>query len=511
MPASLKELFKHKAVLIALGAVGVIAVASLGYFLIATHVPGFSYVQAKDGPIHQDILATGSVEPVQNPDLSFIAGGRVTRVNATVGQKVSAGTVLATLDTSILGAQVQAAQAALNSVAAPARAVDLAGLQNAVSIAQQNLSNTFTTFPTTLLSTVTKAQAAVSMTDQVFMFPSLSSPQISSSYVSDYSARTNINNERGTLNGELTAWENETASIDGTSITSANAATYTQEALTHLTHVRTYLNDLATAIRNTPATNGTTQTQLNAALTAATSARDNVDALTLALQGSQQSFATNQLAVQQAQDALNQKQAGATPQAIAVQQAQVAAASAQLSQAEIIAPFAGTVGAVAVKPGDVVMPNTVGVSLIPSGSYQVEAQLSEIEVAKVAVGDAVDVTLDAYGASRPFTGTVASIATAPVAVNGIPSYKVVVVLDTKDPAVTVGMHANLTIHAGSKTNALVIPLSAVIMNGDQAFVIKKFGNGTQKVPVTLGLEGTDAVEIVSGLSAGDSVARIGGQ
>ncbi|MDB5237231.1 MAG: efflux transporter, family, subunit [Parcubacteria group bacterium] len=510
MPASLKPLLKHKAVLVAFGIVVVIAIGSLAYYLISTHVPGFSYVQAKNAPIHQDIIATGTVAPVQNPDLAFVAGGRVTYVNATVGKQVSAGTVLATLDTGVLGAQVQAAQAALAQVAAPTRAVDVAGLQNAVSMAQQNLANTYTTFPTTLLSTVTKAQAAVSQTDLVFTYPSLSSPQLSSSYVSDYSARTNISNERGALNGELTAWESEVASMNSAGLTQAQAATYTQSALTHLTHVRAYLNDLAAALRATPATQSTTQAQLNAALTAATSARDSIDALTLSLQGTQQAFATNQLAVQQAQDALNQKQAGATPEAIAVQQAQVSAAAAQLRQAEVIAPFSGVVGAVAVKPGDVVAPNTVAVSLIPAGSYQVEAQLSELEMSKLATGDAVDVTLDAYGSSRPFTGTVASIATAPVAVNNIPSYKVVVVLDTKDPAVTVGMHANLTIHAGSKASALTIPRSAVIMNGNQAFVIKKSGNGTTRVPVTLGLEGTDMVEVLSGISAGDSVARIGG-
>ncbi len=509
MSASLKELFTHKAVLIALGIVGVIAASSAAYFIIATRVPGFSFVPVVNAAIHQDVMATGTVAPVQNPDLAFTAGGRVTYVNAKVGQQVSAGTVLASLDTGVLGAQLQAAQAALNAVAAPTRAVDLAGSQNAVSVAEQNRANAFTTFPTTLLSTVTKTTAAVSQTDLIFMYPSLSNPQVSSSYVSDYSARTTINAERGALNDELAAWESETAQIHGEGLTQAQATTYTQEATTHLNHVRTYLNDLATALRATPATQQTTQVQLNAALSAATSARDTIDGLTLSLQTTQQAFASNDLAIQSAQDALGEKQAGATPQAIAVQQAQVAAALAAIRQAEVIAPFSGVVGAVDVKSGDVIAPNTIAVSLIPQGSYQVEAQLSELEVAKLATSDAVDVTLDAYGAARPFSGTVASIATAPLDVNGSPSYKVVVVLDTKDPSVAVGMHANLTIHAGSKDAALVIPRTAVIKNGNQAFVIKKEGNGSTRVSVTLGLEGTDTVEVVSGLSEGDSVARIG--
>ncbi|CAN5739237.1 hypothetical protein BH11PAT2_BH11PAT2_00440 [soil metagenome] len=508
MSASLKELFAHKAVVIALGLVGVIAAVSVAYFVIATSVPGFSYVQVVTGPIHQDIVATGTVEPVQNPDLAFTSGGRVTYVNAKVGQQVAAGTVLASLDTGVLGAQLQAAQAALNAVAAPARAVDLAGSQNAVSIAQQNRTNAFTTFPTTLLSTVTKATAAVSQTDLIFMYPSLSSPQVNSSYVSDYNARTTINAERGALNSELSTWESETAQVHGSDLTKEPVTVYAQGAVTHLNHVRTYLNDLAAALRTTPATQQTTQAQLNAALSAATSARDTIDGLTLALQNTQQVFASNDLAVQSAQDALNQKEAGATPQAVAVQQAQVNAVAAQLRQAEVIAPFSGVVGAVAVKSGDVVEANAIAVSLIPQGSYQVEAQLSELEMSKLATGDAVVVTLDAFGSSRPFTGTVGSIATAPVEVNGTPSYKVVVVLDTKDPSVAVGMHANLTIHAGSKDSALVIPRSAVIMNGNQAFVLKEEGKGTVRVPVTLGLTGTDTVEVVSGLSEGDSVARL---
>jgi hypothetical protein len=131
--------------------------------------------------------------------------------------------------------------------------------------------------------------------------------------------------------------------------------------------------------------------------------------------------------VQSARDALTQAQAGATPEAIAAAHAQANAAQAMLAQAEIIAPFSGTVASIQVKSGDVVTANTPAVALIPNGSFEVDVYLSEVDAAKIVVGDTADVTLDAFGPGVIFPATVGIKDTAPTIVNGVPSYKATLV------------------------------------------------------------------------------------
>lgn len=59
------------------------------------------------------VAASGVVVPLQDANLSFTNIGRVTEVNVSVGDKVSAGDVLVKLDTSILEARVREAEANL--------------------------------------------------------------------------------------------------------------------------------------------------------------------------------------------------------------------------------------------------------------------------------------------------------------------------------------------------------------------------------------------------------------
>ena len=59
------------------------------------------------------VTASAIVVPMQDANLSFTNVGRVTEVNAQVGDKVNAGDVLVQLDTSILEARVREAEANL--------------------------------------------------------------------------------------------------------------------------------------------------------------------------------------------------------------------------------------------------------------------------------------------------------------------------------------------------------------------------------------------------------------
>ena len=105
----------------------------------------------------------------------------------------------------------------------------------------------------------------------------------------------------------------------------------------------------------------------------------------------------------QAEAQRDQLKAGATVEEIAVLEAQVAQAEAALTQAEstltkatLVAPFAGTVGTVYPRAGEMVAPGTPAMVLGDVTVLLVEtSDLNEVDAAQVVVGDSVTVTFDA--------------------------------------------------------------------------------------------------------------------
>jgi len=156
-----------------------------------------------------------------------------------------------------------------------------------------------------------------------------------------------------------------------------------------------------------------------------------------------------------AQAQLGLLQAGATTEEIAVSQAAVTQAQAALETArvalernEVRAPFAGIVGAVNVRMGELVTPGQSLVTLGDLATLRVETtDLDEIDVARVAAGQEASVTFDALP-ERVFTGHVTRISPMAEPGAGGVNYTVIVELDETDPAIRWGMTAFVDIEVG---------------------------------------------------------------
>ena len=72
-------------------------------------------VPVTTGTIQQTVASSGTLEPASQANLNFAVSGTVTAVNVKAGQTVTAGEVLATVDTTALTEEVSAAQAQLTS------------------------------------------------------------------------------------------------------------------------------------------------------------------------------------------------------------------------------------------------------------------------------------------------------------------------------------------------------------------------------------------------------------
>ncbi len=130
-------------------------------------------VSVTTGTIQQTVASSGTIEPASQASLSFPVSGTVTAVDVKTGQTVTAGQVLATVDTTVLSEQLNAAEASLTSAqdrlssdeasGASTSTLDsdeasLTSAESSVSTAQTNLNNA------SLTSTIAGTVAQVNLT-----------------------------------------------------------------------------------------------------------------------------------------------------------------------------------------------------------------------------------------------------------------------------------------------------------------------------------------------------------
>lgn len=451
-----KDTLTHPLVLWSVLGAAVIVAGSGWYYYNGTREPAQAPALTASTTA-QSITMSGTVEPAQNPNLAFLSGGKVAVVRVKVGDEVSSGELLASLDTSVLAAQraqaqanTGAAQATLAGMQAGPRAVDVQLKQTALDQANATLANTYATVSASIESAYDKSFSGVSSdSDALFNQPDSPSPTLIFNTINAQLA-LNAQNARVTANNELNTWNAESQALTPQSAATNLDAGLTQ-SLAHVSALRDYANALLSAVNN--AAPSFSAAQVAAAQAAVGALRDTQSGLISTLQGIQQTITTQKLAVAAAQDALNQTLAGSSPQDIQAQQAAVEAAQAsvasidaQIANAQIVAPFAGVVSSIQVKPGDIVAPNTTAVALNPASQLQITAYVAETDAGRIAAGETADVTLDAYGNGRHFAATVVSVDRSPTMQAGIPAYRVVLQFNTTDASISSGMTANATIN-----------------------------------------------------------------
>ncbi len=187
---------------------------------------------------------------------------------------------------------------------------------------------------------------------------------------------------------------------------------------------------------------------------------------------------------------------------MAAAQAQVAADEATIAEAEITAPFDGTVTALNLQVGDVATPGVVVISMADVSQLHVDIPVSELDISTIQVGQSATLNFDAFP-SKNYQGQVTAVSTDPAISSGSVTYSVRVVVADADPTLLPGMTAGVTIVTSNLSNVLVVPSRAVrTVNGRQ--VVYELRN-KQLVPVavTLGASNDTQTQVTGGpLQAG---------
>jgi HlyD family secretion protein len=229
-----------------------------------------------------------------------------------------------------------------------------------------------------------------------------------------------------------------------------------------------------------------------------------------------------QAVVRQRQQALALLKAGTRSEDIDQARAQVASArgslqtiQTQINDTVLRAPFDGVITQKYADPGAFVTPTTSGsaVSSATSSSIvslastnQVVANIAEVNIAKIRLGQKVTITADAYP-GKTFEGKVSQIAAQAIVEQNVTSFQVKVgIVSDAEKLLRSGMNVTTDFQVGQLENVLVVPTAAVVRRQKSTGV---FVAGEDNQPVftriQTGVTVDKYTEVKSGLKGNERV------
>lgn len=206
----------------------------------------------------------------------------------------------------------------------------------------------------------------------------------------------------------------------------------------------------------------------------------------------------------------------ATKAQLSASKAQLAQAEAALRQAEInlrytkiLSPVDGIVVSRNIDVGQTVAASfqtpTLFIIAQDLTKMQIDTNVSEADIGKVKEGQAVEFTVDAYP-EITFKGSVWQIRNAPIVVQNVVTYNVVIKVDNQDLKLKPGMTANVSIITDVKKDVLRIPNTALRFRplekrrspdkGPGVWIIEK--KEPKRINVSTGISDESYTELVSG-------------
>jgi HlyD family secretion protein len=192
-----------------------------------------------------------------------------------------------------------------------------------------------------------------------------------------------------------------------------------------------------------------------------------------------------------------------TRSTLAQAQASLKLAKVKLQQAAIRAAAAGTLISRGVEPGDIVQPGKILMVLAAQGETQLQVQIDEKNLAKLALGQMALASADAYAEQR-FTAEVMYINPGIDPTRG--SVEIKLRVPQPPDYLRQDMTVSVDIETARSEQALVIPTAALRdPSGANPWVLVVRDKHTQHQNVTVGLRGDNYLEIRQGVSAGEAV------
>ncbi|KKU82177.1 MAG: RND family efflux transporter MFP subunit [Parcubacteria group bacterium GW2011_GWA1_47_8] len=489
--------------------VGVFVLAGIGGFIYWSGLQKNpvileNTITVKRGDVLQEVSVTGRVKPVTAVNVSFEKAGRIQGVYRKVGDHVTQGTLLAEVESSSAQAALMEEQARLAELKRGSRPEEIAVKEAELAKSVQDLANTYNDVLDTVQDAFTKSDEALHAKTTGIFSGSKSSSYALTFSVCDSQLALNTVTLRGDEESDLSTWRTELSGIP-LSPSSKELEALLDKVASHVNGIKIFLETLSRALT-------LDCTLINAGLdtyrTNVNTARTNTATALASINTQRQSIASLNLAVQKTRNELSLLRAGTASEVTAAQEARVLSAQGELQKYRIYAPITGLITEASAKTGESASVAIPVFNIISDTFFEMEANVPESDIAKIAIGNEAKITLDAYGSDVVFAGNVVTIDPAETIIENVSTYKTTLHFLKKDPRIKSGMTANIDIKAAERKDALIIPARAINTKdgGKFVFVVNADESKTE-TPVTVGLKGSDGmIEILSGLEEGATIS-----
>ena len=461
------------------------------------------------------ITGSGNLVPDVQANVNFKVAGTLTAINVHVGDHVSSGQTLATIDSSaeqaaLAQAQANAATAAANlqSVQTPLTQSQIAQLQDNVTIAQQTYNDTVSQVNLTNGADATQVSADQNQlgVDQAALNASFNFQLDKSKLATD---QAKLATDKATFDADgcvlaSAPFTTNPCMNDFTLVLGDQSAVATDQSVLNAdqTLVKSDQAKLALDTAKQQSDRVTGQRSINQAAASLTSARDQLK--------TQTESKPNQIASARAQ--------------LASAQAAVQTAQQNLSATTLVAPMDGEVNSINGVVGETVAPgggttaeapgsqaplpssaaSTAFMQIGNISGMEVVIPFAESDASRVAFNQDAQLTFDAVP-NLTISGHVIAVASAATVSSGVVNYYATITLNQTDKALKQGMTANATVTVSKVTNAITVPNLAITHAGAQAFVTVYSGGQQTQAQIETGVVGDQFTEITGGLNDGEQV------
>lgn len=423
--------------IVVLNATGVISLNELGRPQTATSEEQETpEIQIEAPVIANDLIVVDArVVPVQKASLSLSTSGIIDEVAIAEGDVVSEGDLLIRLDSarqkvavSRAEAEVARAQATLEETLAGPRSQEVASAEANVTAAQARLDQILAGSQAGDVKEI-EAQVSSAQANLAKVFEGPSEEQLISARAEFANAEAAVRRAQNAYND--VKWRNDLGSLP--------QAAELEQATNNLEAARARLADLQS---------GATAADINSAQSGVEQAQARLDSF-LAVLPSNVAAAEAEVSNFQAQ--LDLLTAGPREETIKAREADLASATASLqdalvalADAELRAPFNGTIASVDTSLGEQISAGAGIVQIADLENWQIETEdLTELQIVRIKAGDTAKIEFDALP-DVELTGTVDRIRLVGEDNRGDIVYKVIVIPDSLDERLLWNMTAVIT-------------------------------------------------------------------
>lgn len=443
------------------------------------------------GDLTATVSATGNIQPEADVRVAFQSTGTVAEVRVKVGDRIKKGDLLAKLDTTDLDLALLQSQASLeqakNALANADTAIEQA--RNQIVIATSAYSKTISSVRSADV-TAAKASydAAVANYDKVMAGPT--AEDVAAVEAAMRNAEASVRNAQSAYDA---AARFNPAGINGTP-----QALALEQATNNFNSAKAQYDK---------AVKGADAAQAAAARQQVENAKANLErtrtpVLEFDVDTARVNIMQSELQLRNAQA---QKKNAETQVKLA--ELSVKQAERRLSLAMLTAPIDAVVSQVNIDVGEASAGAAPPFALVDDSKYHIDITVDEIDIARIQLGQEVDVTLDSLPGVT-VKGKVERIAPTSTTINGVVSYQVRVVVEQNgEVQLRTGMTANAAIVIDRRTAVLLAPNWSVRRDraSGKSFLTIKRGDTTTETEVQVGLRNDSFSEIMKGAGEGDTV------